>query len=186
MDSYEIIDTKVSDPPEFTSIVREYLMSQSNATKAPYTFVLNERTRILAVDDDPIQREFAAVYLATPSAVIDTAESAEAGLRMLGEGDYDIVLLDIDMPGFDGIAMLETIRASAPLANLPVVMVTGSEDIISIDRAYDAGATSFITKPVNWRLLSYHLRFVLRSRDCVRKPDGAAHHERRDGVSNKQ
>jgi two-component system sensor histidine kinase/response regulator len=43
------------------------------------------------------------------------------------------------------------------------VVLTGNDDIISIDRSYEAGATSFVTKPVNWRLLSYQLRYVLRA-----------------------
>lgn len=138
-------------------------MGFDETAAAPYTFVLNERTRILAIDDDPIQREFASVYLSTPSTTVDTTDSAISGLELLAEKIYDIVLLDIDMPGMDGIAMLEAIRSTPLFANLPVVIVTGCEDVVSIDRAYAAGATSFITKPVNWRVLSYHLRFVLRA-----------------------
>ena len=82
---------------------------------------------------------------------------------MLVESGYDIILSDIDMPGMGGIAMTRAIRSTPQFAELPIVMVTGCEDVLSIDRAYDAGATSFVTKPVNWRVLSYHLRFVLRS-----------------------
>ena len=139
-------------------------MSPPDAASTPFAFVLNEKARILAVDDDPIQREFATVYLGAPNVMIDVADSAEAGLRLLAGNAYDIALVDIDMPGIGGIEMVRLIRSSARLKALPVVMVTGSDDIISIDRAYEAGATSFVTKPVNWRLLSYHLRFVLRAK----------------------
>ncbi len=76
---------------------------------------------------------------------------------------YDILLVDIDMPGMDGIAMVRKIRSTPRWSDIPVVMVTGREDVVSIDRAYAAGANSFVTKPVNWRVLSYHLRFVLRA-----------------------
>ncbi len=138
-------------------------MSPSDATSTPFAFVMNDKARILAVDDDPIQREFATVYLGTPSVMIDVAENAEAGLRLLAGNSYDIALVDIDMPGMGGIEMVRLVRASPRLKSLPIVMVTGSDDILSIDRAYEAGATSFVTKPVNWRLLNYHLRFVLRA-----------------------
>jgi CheY-like chemotaxis protein len=138
-------------------------MSLGIASSAPFTFVLNEATRILAVDDDPIQLEFASAYLSTPTASVETAESAEAGLRKLNSEPFDIALVDIQMPGMGGIEMIRRIRADPALKNLPIVVVTGLDDIVSIDIAYEAGASSFITKPVNWRLLSYHLRFVLRS-----------------------
>jgi CheY-like chemotaxis protein len=65
------------------------------------------------------------------------------------------------MPGINGFEMIERIRANPDFRRLPVVVVTSNEDVASIDRAYRAGATSFVTKPVNWRLLSYQLRYVL-------------------------
>ncbi len=144
------------------------------AANSPFAFVLNERTRILAVDDDPIQREFASVYLATPTATVDSAETAEAGLRLLAGNDYDIAVVDVEMPGMGGIEMVRVIRSNSRLRHLPIVMVTSCEDIVTIDRAYDAGATSFVTKPVNWRLLSYHLRFVLRAAAMERRHEIAA------------
>ena len=140
----------------------ENKMSLEYASVTPYAFVLDEDTRILVVDDDPILREFASVYLSTPTANVETADSAEAGLRQLEHGNFDIVLVDIDMPGMGGFEMIRRMRADPSLCELPIVVVTGSEDVISIDHSYKVGATSFVTKPVNWRLLSYHLRYVLR------------------------
>jgi two-component system, sensor histidine kinase and response regulator len=95
---------------------------------------------------------------------------------MLTSGDFDVVLLDIVMPGPDGFSLLEKIRAEPKLRHLPVVMLTGHEDIVSIDRAYSLGANSFIAKPVNWRLLSYHVRCVLRSSQRDRELTNARHH----------
>lgn len=135
----------------------------SDAAKGRYTYVLDEDVRILVTDDDPIMREFASVYLATDTASVETADCGETGLLRLAEGEYDIALVDLDMPGISGFEMIERIRADARLATLPIVVVTSNEDIASVDRAYQAGATSFVTKPVNWRLLSYQLRYVLRA-----------------------
>jgi DNA-binding response OmpR family regulator len=94
---------------------------------------------------------------------------------MLTEGNFDIALLDIAMPPPDGFELLERIRTDTRLHHLPVMMLTGQEDIASIDLAYALGADSFITKPVNWRLLSYHIRYVLRTSRREHGLSGAAH-----------
>ena len=138
-------------------------MSLGLASSAPFTFVLNEATRILAVDDDPISLEFASAYLSTPTATVETAACAEDGLAKLAASSFDIALVDLQMPGMGGIEMIRRIRAEPNLRSLPIVVVTSLDDIVSIDTAFEAGASSFVTKPVNWRLLSYHLRFVLRA-----------------------
>jgi len=131
--------------------------------KSPWSFVLDEPTRVLVADDDPILLEFAVVHLSSPTAVIETAADGATALSLLKSSHFDIALLDIAMPGLDGFAVLEKIRADADLRHMPVMMLTGHEDIASIDRAYSLGAHSFATKPVNWRLLSYHIRYVLRT-----------------------
>jgi DNA-binding response OmpR family regulator len=138
-------------------------MATSDNRTTPWTFVLDEPLRILVVDDDPILREFSTVYLATPSATIETAaDGAEARVR-LGQAAYDMLLLDIEMPHVDGFSLLEEIRANDRLRHLPVIMLTGHDDIASIDRAHQLGAHAFATKPVNWRLLSYQIRYVART-----------------------
>ena len=129
----------------------------------PWTFVLDEPTRILVADDDPILREFASVHLATPYTSIDTACDGAAARTRLGQAPYDVLLLDIEMPQLDGLSLLNEIRSDERLRHLPVIMLTGHDDIASIDRAYHIGADAFATKPVNWRQLSYQIRYVLRT-----------------------
>jgi DNA-binding response OmpR family regulator len=137
-------------------------MASDNRT-TPWTFVLDEPLRILVVDDDPILREFSSVYLATPSATIETAGDGVEARSRLSQAAYDMLLLDIEMPRLDGFSLLEEIRANDRLRHLPVIMLTGHDDIASIDRAYQLGAHAFATKPVNWRLLSYQIRYVART-----------------------
>ena len=128
-----------------------------------FTFVLGGDVKILVMDDDPIQCEFARVYLSTPTASVETAENGEEGLRLLRAEKFDLAVVDLDMPVMNGFQTIRAIRNDPALRTLPIVIVTGREDVDSIDRAYDEGATSFVTKPVNWRLLSYQLRYVLRA-----------------------
>jgi CheY-like chemotaxis protein len=137
-----------------------------------WEFVLDEPTRILVVDDDPILREFASVYLSTPSATIDTACDGAAARILLNQTAYDVLLLDIEMPQLDGFSLLHEIRSDERLGHLPVIMLTGHDDIASIDRAYHLGANSFAVKPVNWRQLSYQIRYVLRTSRLESLQDG--------------
>jgi DNA-binding response OmpR family regulator len=134
-----------------------------NASPTTFRFVLTDEVSILAVDDDPIQREFSVVYLASETATVTTAGSAEEGLALLAARRFDIALVDVDMPGINGIEMVRRIRANAALSAMPVMVITGREDMASIDAAFDAGATSFMVKPVNWRLLAHQLKFLLRA-----------------------
>lgn len=135
----------------------------THAAQDPRTLEANEHIHVLLVDDDPILTEFAMVHLATPTTEIASAVNGEAAWDLLQAQSFDIVLLDIEMPVLDGFALLERLRADSRFVNLPVVMLTGRDDIASIDRAFQLGANSFVTKPINWRQLIYSLLYVLRT-----------------------
>ncbi|HTM79850.1 response regulator [Asticcacaulis sp.] len=126
-------------------------------------FVEFEAARVLVADDDPILREFATVHLATPAVEVEVAEDGVAALERLNQGGIDIALVDLDMPRMDGFELIERIRWDAQLKHLPIVVVTGREDMMAVDRAFALGATAFVVKPLNWRLLSHQLAYVLRN-----------------------
>ncbi len=119
--------------------------------------------RVLAVDDDPIMREYATLNLSGPNVVIDLAADGMEAFEKLDQNPYDLALFDLHMPRLDGLGLLMKIRAKEKFANLPVVMVTSRSDVFAIDRAFELGATAFTTKPINWPLLCYELRYVLRA-----------------------
>src|SRR5689334_11827820 len=101
--------------------------------------------------------------------------AAAAGLRSLcfadGQAAFDaalandvaIVLLDVDMPGLNGYEVCRRLRAMPQFATTPIVMVTGHEDTEAIALAFQAGATDFVPKPVNWALLPHRLEYILRN-----------------------
>lgn len=128
-----------------------------------FFYVLQDEARILFVDDDPILRAFAQVNLATPNTEVDLAADGDAALESLRLGRYDLVLLDLEMPGIDGFEVLSRIRNDLALKDLAVIVQTGREDVEAIDRCFHLGATSFVMKPLNWRLLAYQIRYVLRA-----------------------
>ena len=79
-----------------------------------------------------------------------------------------IILLDVDMPGMDGYSVCRRLRAEPRLATVPIVMVTGHEDAAAIGHAFEAGATDFISKPVNWALLPRRIEYILRNAAAAR------------------
>jgi CheY-like chemotaxis protein len=138
-------------------------MSASSEPAQPFFHVLQDELRVLFVDDDPILREFALVHLSTDKAEVKAVGDGDEALALLADWPADIVLLDLEMPRLDGFEVLRRLSEAGRLADLPVIVVTGREDIAAIDRAYAAGATSFVSKPLNWRLLSYQIRYVRRA-----------------------
>lgn len=133
------------------------------ARNVKFDYVETDTLSILAVDDDPIQREFCSVYMTTPTVSVETADCAEAGLERLEAQEYGALLVDVDMPGMSGIELVGLLRSRPEFDKMPIMVITGNEDIPSIDAAYAAGATAFMCKPVNWRLLSHQVRFMVRA-----------------------
>ena len=82
---------------------------------------------------------------------------------MLNDWTPDIVVLDAMMPGLDGFATCQALRALAGFEHMPVLMLTGLDDEASINRAYQVGATDFLVKSTQWSLLAGRLRNLLRS-----------------------
>lgn len=138
-------------------------MSVDPDQAGPFFYVLSDAVRILYVDDDPILREFAVVNLTTDRAEVETAADGAEALARIEARRPDLVLMDLEMPTLDGFETLKRLRANPKFRDLPVVVVTGREDVEAVDRAFGAGATSFVVKPLNWRLLSHQLRYVHRT-----------------------
>ena len=135
---------------------------RSDAQTAAPVEITEKPATVLVADDDPILREFALMELSDDTVTVESAFDGLNAWEMLGERSFDLLLVDLDMPRMNGFELIDKIRSDPRLRLLPVVVVTGREDVAAIDRAYEAGATSFVTKPLNWRLLKYQLRYVLR------------------------
>jgi diguanylate cyclase (GGDEF)-like protein len=118
---------------------------------------------ILVVDDDPTIRMLIRASLEKSGFAIQEAADGEEALRKFIEFRPAVILMDVEMPILNGYEACSRIRADSVGAHVPILMITGLEDIDSIDRAYAAGATDFLSKPLNWSLLSYRIRYVLRA-----------------------
>jgi len=121
------------------------------------------RPQVLIVDDDVIFREVARISLEKAGFSISEAVNGLEGLDAVKRQEPEIVLLDVMMPGMDGYATCRAIRDLPGGDSIPVVMITALEDVESINRAYEAGATDFITKPIEWVILVERVRYMLRA-----------------------
>ncbi|MCI5046891.1 MAG: hybrid sensor histidine kinase/response regulator [Aquisalinus sp.] len=117
-------------------------------------------SRILMTDDDPVLLELGEATLASEGYDVVTAENGKEALAKLRESDFDMLVTDLEMPVMNGLELTAAIRADARLQNLPVMIVTGKDQTEAVDEAYAAGATSFLSKPLNWKLFARSVRFV--------------------------
>lgn len=118
---------------------------------------------ILAVDDDPGSLLLVEQTLQQEGYRVATASNGVEALERIGAQVPDLVLLDLVMPELDGFAVCERIRSSPRTAYVPVVAITSMEDAESINRVFALGASGFVTKPVNWTLLSHQVAFYLEA-----------------------
>ncbi len=121
------------------------------------------RSLILVVDDDPTARILSRAALAKTGFAVREAENGEEALRLYRILSCDLVMLDVDMPGLDGYQVCAQLRREAG-DELPIIMVTGMDDVDSVQRAFDAGATDFMAKPVNRALIGHRVNYLLRAR----------------------
>ena len=123
---------------------------------------------VLVVEDDEAARLTTRITLERAGyRVMEAANYADARARFAQQRP-DIALLDVVLPDGDGFSLCRELLALPGGKDLPIAMVTGLDDIESIHRAYESGATDFITKPVSWGTLPYRIRFILRASKAFR------------------
>ena len=119
--------------------------------------------RLLIIDDDPLIRFLARERLGCQGFEVVEAGSGAEGIEAIDQLRPDVILLDVEMPVMNGFEVCETVRASATGKHLPILILTGREDVESIERAYEIGATDFVAKPLNWLILAHRIRYILRA-----------------------
>ncbi len=131
-------------------------MSQQMPEKTPST--------VLLVDHDPKALVHARQVLADAGFVVEEAEDGVQVLERFEQLAPDIVLLNVDLPKLDAFELCGRISQMASEANAPALVLMGLEDEVSINRAFEVGATDFVVKPVNWPIISHRIRHILRAR----------------------
>jgi signal transduction histidine kinase len=118
---------------------------------------------ILIVDDDPVVRSLMRAALQSDGFSVVEAGDGEQGCRLYEEVRPQLLIADVVMPCMDGFQLCRELRRRPQSAHLPILMATGLDDLPSITKAYEAGATDFISKPINWLILCHRVRYMLRA-----------------------
>ena len=117
---------------------------------------------ILIVDDEPTARTLLRLILVRAGFKVVEARDGYEALTRLEEATVDLVLLDVMMPGIDGIEVCEKIRADEKTAVIPILLLSAKTDILSVRRGLSAGANKYLKKPISPDILLSHLEEALR------------------------
>lgn len=121
-----------------------------------------EPFKILLADDDVTARYLMQAALEQAGFSVTLACNGEEAVRLFETSPADMIMLDVEMPLMDGYQVCSHLREK--IGNeLPIIMVTGMDDVQSIHRAFDVGATDFIAKPINWNLIGYRILYLKRA-----------------------
>jgi len=129
--------------------------------------------RVLVIDDDDAVREALGEFLSTKGYATRLAADGVGGMAAVMEDTPDVVLLDVEMPGLNGVAALNAIRAMAP--DLKVIMVSGTTDTDLSKRALAAGAFDYVTKPIDFAYLTQSLETAVMMNQVERQPPSTKH-----------
>ena len=126
------------------------------------------RKLVWVVDDDETVLMLAEAVLASEGFAVRTFSEPERAIEAATHGHPDIIVLDVMMPGMNGFEFCSRLRMQPDGVDVPVLMATSLDDPSSIARAYEAGATNFATKPLNWAIETHRLRYMLRVAETSR------------------
>ena len=119
---------------------------------------------LLVVDDNKVNRLLLGRGLEQQGHTVEFAENGIQALEALNAGEFDLILLDIEMPEMDGYQVLENITADYHLRHIPVIMTTALDELDSVVKCIEMGAEDYLTKPVNPVLLRARINASLEKK----------------------
>jgi len=122
---------------------------------------LSDRCRVLVADDDPASAELLTYFLESNGFEVSTAPDGNRALEMGSSGDYQLVILDVHMPMYDGIELLQFLRKRHVLHPIKVIALTGDLSDETREALAGGGIDSFMTKPVDLGLLKDEVNRLL-------------------------
>ena len=122
------------------------------------------KERVLVVEDDEHIRELVALHLRLEEFEVTTAADGTEGLRLARTEPFDLMILDVMLPGLDGITMTRAIRREPPLRDVPILMLTARREESDKVDGLESGADDYLTKPFGVREFMARVRALLRRR----------------------
>jgi len=124
---------------------------------------VNGRAVILIVEDNEANRLLAGAVLEREGYRVEMAENSEQALDMLGRRAPDLILMDIQLPGLDGLSLTRRLKGDKKTAAIPVVALTALAMTGDRERTIEAGCSGYISKPINTRTFAAEVRKFLRT-----------------------
>ncbi len=137
--------------------------------------------KLLVVDDDEGNRETLCRRLQQQGHEVLRAVDGFAALQMIQDQRFDLILLDIDMPVLNGISVLQKLKQDSQLREIPVVMVSASDDIDNVIRCIELGAADYLVKPFNIVLLRARIGALLEAK-WLREKEQQSHSELQEAM----
>ncbi|HVW02077.1 MAG TPA: response regulator [Planctomycetaceae bacterium] len=128
-------------------------------------------SKILIADDNQQNCELLEAYLASEGYLIELAFDGQATLDAVAHNQPDLILLDIMMPKLSGYEVCQRLKEDDSTRDIPIIMVTALNELGDIEKAVNAGADDFLTKPVNKLELTTRVRSLLRVRHLTNERD---------------
>lgn len=125
------------------------------------------KKKILVIDDDEEIRQALSIKLKKQDYIVLEAVDGHAGLERLKLESPDMVMVDVQMPVMGGFEFCEHAAKLDSKKHIPIIIMTAQDDQASVNKAYDKGATDFITKPINYAKLEHRVRFSLRASEMA-------------------
>src|SRR5215475_9450627 len=122
---------------------------------------------LLIVDDEELNRDGLARRLQRHDYEVVTARSGREAIELLGQRPFDLVLLDIMMPGMNGLEVLKLLRRVDSLIDLPIIMVTAKGESEDMVEGLELGANDYVTKPLDFPVVLARIRTQLALRQAV-------------------
>jgi predicted signal transduction protein with EAL and GGDEF domain len=144
-------------------IAYKYSQTHYLLPQMPSTDPIRHQAKILVVDDDQNVRFLTRQCLEAENMIVVEASNGFEAIDVFVRERPDLVFLDVEMPGMTGLEACQRIRELPQGESIPIMIVTGSDDRESIDQGFEAGATQYKTKPVNWSLLGRDVQYMLRA-----------------------
>jgi CheY-like chemotaxis protein len=116
------------------------------------------RPLVLHIDDSPLLIETTKAMLVSIGCDVISALNGEEGIQLAKKNKPDLILVDAMMPGIDGYTTTRALKADAATNTIPVVMLTGNDQVKSVDLSHSAGADGYIVKPIQVDRLSAKLK----------------------------
>ncbi|PSN20834.1 response regulator receiver protein [filamentous cyanobacterium CCP5] len=136
-----------------------YIKNQANKRHSAI-----QGSKILVVDNNKDNQELLYRQLERDNHLVDAVDSGEAAIRLLQERQYDLILLDIIMPGLTGYQVLHAVKKDDQFKDIPVIMISSLNEIDSISRCIELGAEDYLPKPFNFTLLQARVNACLEKK----------------------